>query len=571
MISISSILSANHPTPELAEEVAREFMCVERKFPAQVFLPTASQAEYVKAIGTQAPDKRIFLMTSGNGSGKSTIVVNVVLNLVHGNINLHKYARDVQTNDEYHGFFNYEFFNNYPPNWPKVIWYVSNADSLDSIWLEFEKWAKPNSYIPSGKVARHEWYATVKFPKEGWTIHFKTVDQDAKTFESANVGIMIFDEPPPQSLYRAASSRLRAGGIILIPATPLLSASWFFDEIVNKVGIDGDKYWQKVSCWTNCVERAGEWDLDTWGIQKKGNLTESNIHFTLNQYDPDERPAREFGDFMYLSGVVYKTYHQTLKGIDYHFRNVNNDPMRSNDYLWRMIIDPHDRRPPSVIWVRYDKWMRRRVIREWPSIYDDCYNGLPFHKIKSADPYVVKDFVRMWIQIEEDLMIRPERMKTGVMDPNFGRKPNSVSGLMIYEEYQAEFRRQGRPRGFRTDVIDDLATGHKAVKNLLKPTADGDLMFAIDKSCYNTDYGMRNYQFKEWEGKIADEKEIREEVKEIGKDFADLVRYDIMSPISWEPSDHINMDPYEREDYLKKRTEFQKRVAKVLKRPKGAV
>ena len=571
MILLSSIINAC-PDPNLGREVALEYLETQKQFPAQVYLPTRPQADFIKAIGTLAPKKRIFLMTSGNGAGKTTVVNNIVNNLVWPKCNLHENVLDIQTGEIFKGFFDYEFYNNYPDNWPKVIWYVSNADSLDSIYEEFKVWAKPGDYKPGSVTSGHTWPKRITFNSSQWKIFYKTIDQDPKTFESANVGIIIFDEPPPQSLFRAAASRLRSGGIMIIPATPLIDAAWFLDEIINKVEVDKDKFHQKVSVWTNCEEKAGTWDCGSWGIQPKGNLTEANIRFTLSTYDPDELPAREHGEFLFLQGVVYKTYKPKDNNLQpYHFRKLDLDITKAFQYLYRMIIDPHDRRPPAVIWMRYDRWGRRQVIREWPSIYDNCYRNLPFHKIKNADPYTVEDFVKMWIEIEDLLGIDQRRMKTSIMDPNYGRKPNLVTGKMLFEEYQAEFGKQKRPRFFRTDAIDDIATGHKAVKQLLKPMVGGDLPLVIDESCYNCDYSLRNYQHKEWEGKIARDKEIREEVKEIGKDFADLIRYDAVTPISWEAPDKINMDPYERPDYNEIATQFRKRVSKIVQRPKEAV
>lgn len=562
MISLQRIINASN------ENVAREFLEIYDNFKAQVFLPTKPQADLFKTIGEHAPEKRIFLMTSGNGTGKSAGANNLVINLVYGNCNLFENIRDAETNEVYKGFFDYPFFNNYPENWPKVIWYVSNADSLDSIYKDFKKWAPMIDVNPGAKTANHIWPKMITFDSNDWEIYYKTVDQDPKTFESASVGVIIFDEPPPQKLYRAASSRLRQGGIIIIPATPLLEASWFLDEIINKIETDEEKWWQKVSVWTNCIEKAGEWDCGAWGMQKKGNLTLSNVNFTLAQYDPDELPARRDGDFMFLQGVVYKTYHQQKDGKDYHLRKAP-DLIFPKRWMYRFVMDPHDRRPPAAIWIAFNEYGNRHIIREWPSVYDDCYRNLPFHKIKSADPYTIADFVKFWLDIEDDMQIISERL-TCIIDPNFGNKRNAQTGRTVVEDYEAEYKKQGKARVFIKNVIDDLATGHKAVKALLKPTLHGDLMFGIDKGCYNCDYAMRNYQYDEWEGKIADKKEVREDVKEIGKDFADLIRYDAVLPFIYKPLPDIYTG--EGRDYRENVSDLDSYMKwRKVKRPRGAI
>lgn len=548
-------------------------MDVERNFRAQTYLPTGAQYETIKAVGSLTPGKRIYLITSGNGTGKTTTSINILLNIIYGNINIYRDITDLDTGDKISGFFDLPLYNKWPLNWPKSIWYVSNADSLKFIAKEFQNWINPQDTITTKEGKSSLPWSQMTFRSNEWDISLKTTKQEAETFESANVGIVLFDEPPPQKLFRAAVSRLRSGGIIVIPATPLFGAGWFVDEIIGKIDTDGDKWHQTVSVYTNCVEQAGWWDLGRWGVHPKGNLTKDNIEFTLRNYDVDELEARRDGVFKFLTGVVYKQYPKIREKVYIQVPKADFPKL----YSYRMIIDPHDRRPPSVVWMRYDKYSRPSVVREWPSIFDDCYNHLPFHKIRSADPYTIKDFVRMWIEIEDELQIPPDRLKA-IMDPNFGRKPNRVNGKMVYQEYQDEFRRQGRPRKFITEVIDDIATGHAAVKSkFLAPNNTGEIPLQIDKSCFNVDYSLRNYSYKELTGKQEENRELSEDLKELGKDFADLLRYAAVVPFKYRPPEGVDIsgDGYEVIDYTGKhsRSELMRKISNARRsiiQPKGA-
>jgi len=98
-----------------------------------------------------------------------------------------------------------------------------------------------------------------------------------------------------------------------------------------------------------------------------------------------------------------------------------------------------------------------------------------------------------------------------------------------------------------TDVNDDLAIGHKAVKDLLKPTPNGDQYLLIDRSCVNIDRGMRSYSYDEWRGKTAEGKTISERVKTDYKDFPDLLRYACMTPFEWRPFEGV--EPSRKDDY----------------------
>ena len=556
MIKLSSIKES------LGRNGVRTYLKVKENFPAQTFLPTRSQAKLIKAVGTLTPEVRTFLDTSGNGGGKTFNAINIFLNIAYGKINIFNDLTDCETGDKYKGF-DYPFYTNFPRTWPHEAWYITNHESIKSIETKFKKWTHPADTIYQNEGKTH--LSKISFKSNNWKMYFKTINQDPDAFETAEVSLIIFDEVPPRRLYAAAWSRLRQGGIIIIVATPLFKAAWFVGDIIDKIDEDKDKYYQKTNCYENCIEKAGYWKVGKWGIHPKGNLFQKNIEAQLRNYDPDELEARRDGTFKFLVGLVYKTY----RTITHMLKSVSHPIPSAMNYMYRMVIDPHDRRPPAVIWVRIDKYGRRYIMREWPSRTDPHYSGLPFHKIKSADPYTVKDFVKIFHQIEtEELKIPLSRIDQRIMDPNFGRKPNSITGLTIAEEYckaAKELNLEGK-WSFNTNVLDDLAAGHKLVKEYLKPTSDNDYYLLLSPGCYNVDYSFRNYSYEEPEGKAAERIEVSEKVRLIGKDFSDLVRYDLAVPFSYKEL-LIEKDPYEDTDYMQHVPEWRKKI--LTKRPQG--
>ena len=202
-------------TASISMEERIQWAKLTERFPAHTYVPTKPQAEFFREIGLKYEDTRIFLDTSGNGAGKTLKVINLVYNLVYENINIYDYAKDVQTGDVFNGFFNYPFFNNFPKDWPHEIWYISNSESLKTIIKRFREWGPklgknntPISIIESKEGK--SFVAKIEFPGTGWILYFKTDEQDAKTFEYAEVALVLFDEPPPLSIYRAVMSRTRA-------------------------------------------------------------------------------------------------------------------------------------------------------------------------------------------------------------------------------------------------------------------------------------------------------------------------------------------------------------------------
>ena len=567
MIVLHNIAKASGADGVIAYKRLHEY------FPAQVFVPTRPGADLLKIIGENAGDrpesKRVFLMTSANGTGKTTLAINITANLAYPGLNTWQYAKDYETGEEFPGFFNYEFFQNYPKDWPKTVWYVSNKDALKSIDKKFKMW------MSSDVIANFKYSSQrldhIDFPGSDWDVYFKTIDQDPQTFETADVGVIIFDEPPPYRLFAAAVSRVRSGGIIIIPATPLFTAAWFVDNIVDVIKKEGDAcdmVHQTVNVWTNCIEKAGWWDLGWAGLHPKGNLWKTNIDFMIKHWDPDELEARRDGVFKYLTGLVYKIYDPVIWLKDP--QQPSQDPVY---YIYRMLIDPHERRPPAIYWSRVHTAgnnFYRYIMRTWPSIYDTEYHGLPFHRIKDAGKYTIGDFVRVIKRIEEDELRIPRRqMIRRIMDPNFGNKRDQDTGLTTAEMYMGAARKLLREEwSFNTKANDNLYYGHEAVKELLKQDRYGYWPLLLDPKCDEIDYGFRHYSFDDLTAKQAEKKEISINVKEIGKDFMDLLRYDSQVPVSLDEWP-VKYDPYEDQDYEERRTDYHIDRSWV-RRPKGA-
>lgn len=564
--------------------------------PAKCYIPTRPQFDLIKAVGTlpfvsddHPEGVRVFLIRSGNGAGKSTGVHNIILNLAYPGLNIYDDVMDVQTGEKWPGFFNWPFYMHYPSRWPKKLWYVSNKDAIHELHEKFRSWA-PLSDIYEDVITEEKsgktYVANVRFKSCNWQMAYKTVDQDPKVFESADIGLVVFDEPPPRRLFKAAFSRLRSGGIIIIVATPLEEGAWFVDEILDRIREDNDKWDQKVSVWTNCIERAGEWDLGRYGIQKKGNLDEINLKAQIKNYDVDERPARVDGEFLFLSGLVFKSYNQgkvsPRKGFDIISKNPYN-------YLYRFVMDPHDRKPPAASWYKLDQWGRVEKIREWPSVADPQFNGNLFINIKDSGEYTIEDFVRFWLEIELELGI-PHWRINDFIDPNFGMKRDSNTGKRIFQLYMDASRKVGRQLGtmrryaFMTDINDSIADGHRVIKEMLKPFTSGDMPYRIHPSCVNTDLAYRRYSYKRQTSKKEEEDgqpeatakgDNIENIEQKYKDFIDLDRYCFIVPWSYKAPPRYQ-NKYTGGDYQEdtvKLPGWQKRLKTklaTLQRPEGA-
>jgi hypothetical protein len=541
-------------------------MRYEKVFPAEFFLPNRPQAHFIKDVGTLSMQGVTeFLLTSANGVGKTSIVINILINIVYGNINLWPKAYDKKEKRWYNGFFNYPLFNSFPSVWPKEIWYVSSRDNLESIFNEFQRWLPQDSRMiveaekdfTTSKDGKN-YISSIRWPNQGFRLYSRTIDQGLEVFESANVSVIICDEPPPQPIYEALQFRIRKGGIIIMPATAIGSnATYFQDEFVESpdlYSIDnptGFKYHASVRAEEACIETSGDWYIPEYGTHPMGNLPlqwiENRRKALRNK--PEIMAARLDGKMTVYQGRIIKNYKPNLH---FGFTSLTNNPAALS---YMMVVDPHDRRPPAVGWFSIDKFGFRQAIREWPSVYDDDFDKLLFVNIKDAFGWTVKMYVERWAEIEAEIGI-PENRIIRIMDPNFGTKPvrtGTHAGKTTAQVYRDAAREYLKLDWFfDTNVPDNLEEGHSMLRSIFELDANGDIQYLIDKTCQNMHKSLLRYIWDDFTGKDAEERQgIKEKPKEKWKDFVDIQRYMVMyEPFKWiQPQGDPDSAYYWGDDY----------------------
>jgi len=510
---------------------------------AATIVPTRAQYDLNQEIGNCVESKKkIFLVTSANGTGKTTGMLNILANLFWNGINVYPYAMDMSTGEEFDGFYHQPLFKKgWPPRWPKVVWVIAHIEGQKTILEQIQKWWPKDKY--SYKEFKDGKNATARIiTSTGWLILFKTTNMEARAFESANVGIVWCDEPPKQWQFNACISRLRRGGIMVITATPIFEAGWFVDTIVEKIDTEvagrgwSDKFHQTVHLHTNSQEHAGHWFLGLYGYQFKGKLAPEDVQFIKDNTDPEEYPARIEGKFVHLSGLVYKSYAQEInvRRLDW--------PEPRDWYMYRMIVDPHSRIPPAVCWERLDPSRQHYAFREWPSTEDHQFHGKLFHLIKDALHYKLEDFITAFIEIEEEWRIPLNRIKR-IMDPNFAKVRQIESGLPLNRLWTRVSKRiyaeRGYPEGtamrFITNVKDDITTGHSHVKQALKNDPETGPIEIIDPRCKNIELSYRRYRWRDHQGTRSEWDTPSEALEQNFKHFMDLRRYTHALRFTYEP------------------------------------
>jgi len=480
------------------EQEAKTLLIVSKADPLKYFCPNGRQEEYIRAIGNSETKIPVILLTAANGIGKTTISVHAICNFIYGPKN---------------GWFDYPIFRNFP--FPKTIWYISTAEALkNTIVPEFEKLLKPGTY-QTYKDGKAHWS---RLECDGWNIVFKTFDQDIQTFESANCGIIVVDEPAPEAVWKAIKSRRRMGCITMLPLTPLFCPPYLIDE-VKRAADDGRKGFSHITAdvYTACRRR---------GV--RGHLDPEIIDKMVADYDVEERKARAYGEFAYFSGKIYQDLSENL-----HRVNPADYPIPKGSLI-KHIVDPHDSRPCAAIWMAVTPIGRKIIFAESP-----IDKSKQYWEIKSG--LTIEQEIRQWINVEEDFyQLFRQNQHIRILDHIFGWQTRMKRTFA--EEFYDEGKRQGKEFHFLPSYSanDEVHFGHVQVRKSLQPLHDGKPGLVIWDTCYHTWQGLSHYVRKHETTKSAEDKPAAEtKIIEKYKDFADCVRFgvcDETEPDTWQPT-----------------------------------
>lgn len=430
---------------EAKEELARR----KREEKYRYYTPIGKGEEFIKLLSSG--DYIVTLFSAGNGVGKTRLGVNILAHLMFpcGN---KWFQQDI--------FLNWKF--------PKHIRIISDPTTIhDTIIKEMKDQFPVGRYKTSkkNKTYEAEWITDT-----GWTVSVMTYDQDVKEFESATVGLVWCDEPPPEPIYKASIARLRKGGFMFITATPLTGSAWMYDEIVANPDAEGQF---RTSLGAD-VEDA----CKIHGV--RGFLDHDQIVKMIAQYDDDDKQARIFGKFQHLTGLVFKKWNKKVHVVEPFFPH-------PRDYVVIEAIDPHPRNPDAVMWVAVDKFGQKFIV-------DELY-------IKASTPELAQRIIekrqgkRVILQIADPSAF--------IVDKHTGRSLASdlyeaSDGLLNYD--RGSKRRQDAIRRTK-DALNFVRSG--AV--IVKPPE-----LYVSELCTRTIWEFGHWQWDDWRGKTAEYKNPKE-------------------------------------------------------------
>lgn len=436
--------------------------------------PNEPISRLVKMAGTE--NNLLYILSAANGIGKTTALVNIAGNIMFGPQNR---------------FFKYPLFENWP--YPKRLRFVSEPSQVKESGpfpTEVGKWWPKGKYVAQ-KDGQH--YASI-YKAGDWILEVMTYEQAKEQHEGANLGCVMFNEPPPQHLWTPNISRLRDGGIGIVGMTPLTEAGWFFDSVVPRhlpfvVYADVE---------TACKQH---------GV--RGHLEHDQIKKMTDEYSPEEREARMEGKAMYLKGLVFKTFNANV-----HVLKTPVQPtLHSTLYN---VVDPAADKPFFAIWAYPQKNGDIVIVDEHPN--ED------FFKMHNCQ-WTKEDYKRMYAAKEHGFEIKR------VIDRHFADAVTAANKKTLRQELE-EIGMHYEPS---YSAQEEVETGVLKVREFLAYDSTKEITsinrprIYINPHCLNTIKAFQYWAIDPKNGKYKDEY----------KDPMDCVRYLLMAnPHQDEPFHH---------------------------------
>lgn len=360
----------------------------------------------------------------------------------------------------------------------------------------------PMKYIKRQKRVTGNYLSRIEL-KDGSVVDFLTKEQSDMSFEGADWDFYWGDEPQSKRKFDAIQRGLvdrRGFGVITF--TPLIEP-WMKEDLVDKA--DG-KFIDVITA----TIRDNKFD-----IQGSPILTEESIKDWERTLSEDYAQTRIYGKFFHLQGTVYTELSDVhMQKFQYNYP----DPVIC-------ILDPHDRQPHHVIWAIvtpdddlyiHTEFTSHCTVDELAASIKRIEKGI-FSGMTSPDG------------IEKEVK-RGYRVRRRLIDPNFGRKPLITTGRNMMEE----LARSGCPGWSEAD--DPIEEGHLKVKDYLHYDTSEPISLTNKPKLYFhkervpiTIRSMRNYQYAEWKGVTAEERDKKEDPKPKDTHGADCIRYLCMS------------------------------------------
>lgn len=448
------------------------------------YVPNGRLEQFSKAVGEGK--HLIFILSAGNGLGKTAGLMNIVANIVWG-----------PQNDWFKG----GLYEKWPfPRRIRVVTEAKNVEEIGAIDQEIKRWWPLGKYKAS-KSGKNFFCLYEMDGRDGkWVMDKMSYEQDLTEFESSTLGLIIYDEPPPKPIFDAGISRLREGGIVILNMTPLGGAAWIFDEL-----IDSHSY--------NTFVMYGDMEDACMEHGVRGHLKHENIQKMLDYWavaDPDAIKARKEGKPLQSTSSIFGRDFVR----DVHIVADDLAPPYGSQY--GVTVDPADGKPYAIGWWWVDPRGHIVFDDEWPK--EDWLTVL---KTKPKLPKM-EGYANIFREYEKG---KPWLYR--IMDRHFGNNRNVLTGQTLIDDFEKLYGLEFQP-SYNTEkelevgilkVLEYLHFDRNAAVNGMNVPR-----LYVKRRCKNI---IRSLE--KWSRKIDPDKFVPMPDRDSAwKDFCDVVRYTVM-------------------------------------------
>lgn len=329
-------------------KIAQELEARDKENLAKGYVPNGKCQEFIELVGGNTAFANIFI--AANGVGKSASGANIVANICYGPQNK---------------WFDFPLFKKFP--YLKRGRIISDPTTIkEKIIPELKKWFPSNRYKEryttekQGKFWESRWETDT-----GFVFDIMSNEQEAKEFESTDLGWVWLDEPSRKDIYLASVARTRTGAIIFWTLTPLDYSAW----------IEEDLYAKRDGINVEYVEANVEDNCKQHGV--RGILEHSNIERMMSQYPEDEKQARIHGKFGHLLGKIIKSFNRKIHVI----RPFKMPPSK---FCVFMALDTHPQVDEHALWMAINEQGQKFFIAEYIGKGTAAQLGSEFKRIEGG-------------------------------------------------------------------------------------------------------------------------------------------------------------------------------------------
>lgn len=307
-------------------------------------------------------------------------------------------------------------------------------------------------------------------------LEFKSYEQDLEKFAGTSRHFNWYDEEPPLHIYNESQARLiDTNGQAYLTMTPVEGMTWVYEGLYLP-GTQGDPLIKVI-------------EID---MSENPHLSKEARDDYLRTLDPDERAAREKGEFVAVGGRIFKSF-----AVHKHVRPFFLPP---KDWQWFTSFDHGYNNPTAILWHAVSP--TGQVVT-----FFEHY----------ASEMVVKDHAARYHAINHDLARVPDFL---IGDKAMAQR-SGITGTSILQEYADN----GVYIGTRNS---DVASGLNRMIQYLKPNLEleGEPTWIITDNCTNLISEMRKYRWETYSSRKVQYEKNKQEVPHKKDDHAiDSTRY----------------------------------------------